>query len=62
MTQKFEPEQIRYMIQHCLVECEDKLTKWEESFLESISDQFDSRGTLSEKQMEILDRVYTRLP
>jgi len=34
------------------------LTEWEENFLESISDQFDKRGTLSDKQFEILDRIY----
>jgi hypothetical protein len=34
------------------------LTEWEENFLESISDQFEKRGTLSDKQFEILDRIY----
>ena len=35
------------------------LTPWEENFLESISDQFTQRGTLSDKQFDILDRIYT---
>lgn len=36
-----------------------ELTKWEENFLESINEQFQSRGTLSERQFEILERIYT---
>jgi hypothetical protein len=35
------------------------LTKWEEDFLESIADQFQERGTLSERQYEILSRIYS---
>jgi len=35
-----------------------KLTKWEEDLLESISDQLDTRGSLSERQAEILERIY----
>jgi hypothetical protein len=34
------------------------LTAWELSFLESISDQFSSRQTLSDKQFAILERIY----
>lgn len=34
------------------------LTKWEEDFVESIADQFDSRGTISDRQEEILERIY----
>lgn len=42
--------------------CENKarnLTHWERSFLESVQDQFDRSGHLSEKQVEILERIYT---
>jgi hypothetical protein len=46
------------MITRCLNEGQD-LSKWEEDFLMSLSDQLDRRGTLSERQEEILDRVYT---
>jgi len=35
-----------------------ELTKWEENFLGSVRDQFTSRGTLSDRQFEILDRIY----
>ena len=36
-----------------------ELTKWEENFLESISEQYQTRGTLSDRQVEVLDRIYT---
>ena len=34
------------------------LTKWEEDFLRSIRHQFDINRSLSEKQLEILERIY----
>jgi hypothetical protein len=34
------------------------LTKWEQDFIISISDQFDQRGSLSDKQFEILEKIY----
>ena len=36
------------------------LTKWELSFLESISEQYDSSGHLSEKQLETLERIHIK--
>ena len=35
------------------------LTKWEESFIESVTDQFNKTGTVSERQEEIIERIYT---
>jgi hypothetical protein len=35
------------------------LTDWELHFMESITDQFESVRGLSEKQEEILERIYT---
>ena len=35
-----------------------KLTDWEVQFMESITEQFDNSGSLSEKQEEILERIY----
>lgn len=35
------------------------LTKWEESFMSSITDQFYRTRSLSEKQEAILERIYT---
>jgi len=34
------------------------LSKWEEDFVESVKEQFTKRGSLSEKQLEILERIY----
>jgi hypothetical protein len=34
------------------------LTQWEISFMESITDQLERKGTLSERQIEILERIY----
>jgi len=35
------------------------LTKWEEDFMESIADQFEERGSISDRQEEILERIYS---
>lgn len=34
------------------------LTDWEQHFIESIREQFEQRGTISDKQEEILERIY----
>lgn len=34
------------------------LTKWELSFMESITDQFNRKNWISDKQEEILERIY----
>ena len=35
------------------------LTPWEQEFMESITDQWERTGTLSDRQQEILERIYT---
>jgi len=35
------------------------LSAWEEEFLDSIEEQLERRGTLSDRQIEILERIYT---
>jgi len=37
---------------------DDKLTVWEAEFLESVAAFFENRGYLTEKQEEILERIY----
>lgn len=39
-----------------------RLTEWENNFITSISDQLDTAGRLSEKQVEVLDRIYQKVP
>lgn len=52
------------MIQYMLSSCKDSidnLSKWEADFLLSISDQFDEKGTLSDRQCDKLEQIYDRL-
>lgn len=34
-----------------------QLTKWEEDFVESVKEQFEERGTLTDKQVEVLEKI-----
>ena len=54
MTKK--PEVIADWLEQC--ENSRKLTKWETDFIESVAEQFDRRGTISDRQEEILERIY----
>lgn len=51
-------EQIKMMLD-ALETPSKELTKWEENFLESLADQFERKGTLSDKQFHTLDNIYT---
>lgn len=49
------------VIQHFIEELKTPykpLTSWENGFITSLEDQFSRRGTISDKQFEILERVY----
>ena len=49
-------------VEHYLRTIEEEgrnLNKWEQDFVESVREQFDERGTVSDKQEEILERIYT---
>lgn len=49
------------IIQHFLDELQRparELTEWEENFIESITDQFNRKRDLSDKQFKILERIY----
>ena len=35
----------------------NKLNSWEENFLESIREQLDTKDTLSDRQIEVLNRI-----
>ena len=61
MAQKFDRIQLEYMIDHILSQPKE-LSKWEQSFVELVSDQLERNGTLSERQQEIVDSIYVRLP
>lgn len=40
----------------------DRLTPWEKNFFESVKDQFDRRGFLTEGQDEKLEQIWVKLP
>lgn len=57
-----QQEQRYHFIQHMLQALETPskdLTKWEEDFTQSVRQQFNVRGTLTDRQVEILDGIYT---
>jgi hypothetical protein len=43
-------------------ELSDELSSWEINFIDSIEGQLTSKGYLSERQEEILERIYSRTP
>ena len=40
----------------------DKLTSWELKFIASITEQFEMRGQLTQKQVDILEQIHIKLP
>jgi len=51
---------VRTMIEE-INEIADKIcTEWEYNFMESVTEQFDSKGELSGKQQEVLHRIYKK--
>jgi hypothetical protein len=39
----------------------EKLTKWEQNFLESVKDQWERNGTLSDSQLETLEKLWMKV-
>ena len=54
-------KQIEFVLEHCTDNWQ-RLTEWEQGFVESVADQFNRRGTISEKQEDVLERIYVKLP
>ena len=38
------------------------LSKWEQNFIESVSDKYDRRGWLSDNEMDKLEQIYLKVP
>ena len=57
---KDRADSIKAMISAC-GDASERLTDWETQFIESVSDQFDRRGTLSDKQVSALEGIYNKL-
>ena len=52
------PEVIKYWIDTINTEAKE-LSKWEENFMESVTEQFELWKSISNRQEEILERLYT---
>lgn len=60
MAHTLDVKRIREVLD--VVESEtDKLSAWEQQFIESASDQYARNGSLSEKQLEVLERIYLKV-
>lgn len=53
-------QMIDYMLDACKQQLYN-LTKWEEEFILSINEQFRINNKLSDRQCEILERIYDKL-
>lgn len=54
---KYTTEELKRFVSE-IQEANVELSKWEEGFLESVAEQLNTRGTLSDRQVEILDSLY----
>lgn len=59
MWQPQSSEVLQSWIDALVNEASDELTDWENSFLDSIRGHLNLRGTLTQRQEEILERIYT---
>ena len=50
-------EEVRKWIKACQEDGKG-ITAWENEFLDSVSAQLEKKGTLSDKQVEIIERIY----
>lgn len=41
-----------------LIEPSQPLTDWEDEFVESVSQQFENTGLISQKQFDVLERIH----
>jgi len=53
-----EKDLVKHMIDALESGSGRELSNWEEGFLSSVSDQFQRRGELSERQVETLKKIY----
>jgi hypothetical protein len=51
-------------IDQLIADCErrdDKLSEWEQGFIQSVRELFDRRGSLSDKQLETLNNIWEKI-
>lgn len=51
---------INYMLSYITNEQYDELSSWEQNFIDSINEQFEEKGTLSDRQCEKLEQIYDK--
>ena len=59
-----DADDIEYGLNECLEQLEVSncpFTDWEKEFLQSASEQFERKGGLSEKQQEILEKIWEKI-
>lgn len=54
---KYTPEQLQGFVA-AIEEADVELSKWEEDFVANIRERLERRWELSDRQVEILDRLY----
>ena len=55
-----DADDISTMLEDC-EKRESKLTEWEATFIDSLSSQYIKRGSLSEKQCDIPEKIWDRV-
>lgn len=61
MAQAWKPQHIdtlKSWVEAILTEAEDELNDWERNFVNSISDRLNKGKPLTERQEQILERIY----
>jgi hypothetical protein len=56
-----DKQAIEYIINNA-VQYREKMSAWENNFVDSVADQLERKGSLSERQVEILERIHEKLP
>ncbi len=56
-AQRVQNKRVKWIISGLIY---DDLTEWEQDYVESIENQSDQEKMLTEKQMEILERIYRK--
>lgn len=55
---QYDDDTIAHFIEQVNDNASKPLTAWERSFMESITDQWERSSYLSDRQVEILERIY----
>ena len=55
-----EPKRIKWLLESVTDDI-DRLNDWERGFVESVERQFKAKGTLSDGQFNVLEKIYERL-